>query len=190
MADLPRNELIRAFVSLAVTLVVMAALLFGAAGTLGWAHGWWFMLTFVVLTLAAIAWLWRVNPEIFVARARPTGQGTKGWDLVILPIALTGFAAILPVAGLDDGRFHWAPAPDWAIAIGYVLLVAAMPARAGRKPSTGTSSQAYGFRRNGSIASSATVPTATSAIPATSLAAASGSARRWRSAPGGHCCRR
>jgi len=124
MADLPRNELIRAFVSLAVTLVVMAVLLFGAAGTLAWAHGWWFMLTFVVLTLAAIAWLWRVNPEIFVARARPTGQGTKGWDLVILPIALTGFAAILPVAGLDDGRFHHrAPAPDWAIAIGYVLLV-------------------------------------------------------------------
>ena len=78
MAELPRGELIRAFASLAVTLLVMLALLFGAAGTLQWAHGWWFMAVFVVLILISMAALWRLNPEIFVARARPTGAGSQG----------------------------------------------------------------------------------------------------------------
>ena len=70
-----RGELIQAFVSLAVTLVLMAGALFLSAGTLQWAHGLWFMAAFLFLTLVAMAWLWRVNPEIFVARRRLTGQG-------------------------------------------------------------------------------------------------------------------
>jgi protein-S-isoprenylcysteine O-methyltransferase Ste14 len=123
MADLPRAELNRAFISLAVTLVVMALLLFGPAGSLQWAHGWWFIGVFVALILVSMAALWRLNPEIFIARARPTRQGTKAWDRVLMTVLLIAFAAILPVAGLDDGRFHWAPAPDWAVLLGYVLLV-------------------------------------------------------------------
>jgi len=123
MPDLPRAELNRAFISLIVTLVLMAALLFGAAGSLSWGHGWAFMIVFVLLILASMAALWRLNPEIFVARARPTGQGTKGWDRVLMPILLIAFAAILPVAGLDDGRFHWAPATGAWVILGYLLLV-------------------------------------------------------------------
>lgn len=123
MPDMPRAELNRAFISLLVTLVLMAALLFGAAGRLDWGHGWAFMIVFVVLILVSMAALWRLNPEIFVARARPTGQGTKGWDRLLLTILLIAFAAILPVAGLDDGRFHWAPAAGVWVVLGYVLLV-------------------------------------------------------------------
>jgi protein-S-isoprenylcysteine O-methyltransferase Ste14 len=123
MAELPRGELIRAFVSLAVTLLVMIALLFGAAGTLRWAHGWWFMGVFLVLILISMAVLWRLNPEIFIARARPTGAGTKGWDRRLLTVLLIAFAAILPVAGLDDGRFQWTGVSDWAVVLGYLLLL-------------------------------------------------------------------
>ena len=119
-----RGDLIQAFVSLAVTLLLMGAALFLSAGTLQWAHGLWFMAAFLFLTLVAMAWLWRVNPEIFVARRRLTGQGTKGWDLVLLLILLGSFLATLIVAALDDGRFHWAPAPQWAVLVGYVLLLA------------------------------------------------------------------
>lgn len=123
MADLPRAELNRAFISLGVTLLFMAVLLFGAAGTLQWAHGWWFMGIFVLLILVSMGALWRLNPEIFVARARPTGAGTKGWDRILLTVLLIMFGAILPVAALDDGRFHWAPVPDWLVIVGYILLV-------------------------------------------------------------------
>jgi protein-S-isoprenylcysteine O-methyltransferase Ste14 len=123
MSVVPRGDLIRAFVSLAVTLLLMGAALFLSAGTLQWPHGLWFMAAFLFLTLVSMAWLWRVNPEIFVARRRLTGQGTKGWDLVLVSILLGSFLATLIVAALDDGRFHWAPAPQWAVLVGYVLLL-------------------------------------------------------------------
>ena len=123
MSDVSRGAVIQALLSLALTLLLMGAALFLSAGTLEWAHGWWFMGVFLVLTLIAIAWLWRVNPEIFAARRRLTGQGTKGWDLVLIWILLGGFLAILIVGALDDGRFHWAPAPSWAVLAGYVLMV-------------------------------------------------------------------
>jgi protein-S-isoprenylcysteine O-methyltransferase Ste14 len=124
MSVVSRGDLIQALVSLAVTLLLMGAALFLAAGTLQWAHGLWYMAAFLFLTLIAMAWLRRVNPEIFAARRRLAGQGTKGWDLILVPIALGGFLATLIVAALDDGRFHWAPAPPWAVLAGYVLFVA------------------------------------------------------------------
>jgi len=124
MSVVSRGDLIQAFVSLAVTLLLMGAALFLSAGTLQWPHGLLFVTVFLFLTLIAMAWLWRVNPEIFVARRRPTGQGTKSWDLVLLLILLGGFLATLIVAALDGGRFHWAPAPLWAVLVGYVLLLA------------------------------------------------------------------
>ena len=52
-----------------------------------------------------------------------TGEGTKSWDVVLISILLAGFLATLIVAGLDGGRFHWAPAPFWAVLVGYVLMV-------------------------------------------------------------------
>jgi protein-S-isoprenylcysteine O-methyltransferase Ste14 len=124
MAVVSRGDLIQAFVSLAVTLLLMGAALFLSAGTLEWPHGLLYMAVFLFLTLVAMAWLWRVNPEIFVARRRLSGQGTKGWDLVLVSILLAAFFATLVVAALDDGRFHWAPAPLWAVFIGYVLVLA------------------------------------------------------------------
>lgn len=123
MSVVSRSDLIQAFVSLAVTLLLMGAVLFLSAGTFQWPHGLLFLAVFLFLTLVAMAWLWRVNPEIFVARRRLTGQGTKGWDLVLLFILLASFLATLIVAGLDDGRFRWAPAPPWAVLLGYVLLL-------------------------------------------------------------------
>jgi protein-S-isoprenylcysteine O-methyltransferase Ste14 len=118
-----RGALIQGFVSLAVTWLLMGAALFLSAGTFQWQHGLSFLAVFLLFTLAAMAWLWRVNPEIFVARRRLTGQGTKNWDRMLLPILLASFLATLIVAALDDGRFHWAPAPPWAVLVGYVLVL-------------------------------------------------------------------
>lgn len=123
MSVVSRGDLIQALVSLGVTLLLIGAVLFLSAGTLQWQHGWWFMAVFLFLTLVAIKLLWRVNPEIFAARRHLTGQGTKGWDVVLLWILLGSFLAILVVAGLDGGRFHWAPAQSWAVFLGYVLLL-------------------------------------------------------------------
>jgi protein-S-isoprenylcysteine O-methyltransferase Ste14 len=117
------RDQVRALISLAIALVVMAVLLFWPAGTLSWALGWWFIGVFTALTLAAMIYLWRVNPEIFAARRHFRNEGSKGWDLVVASLAMIAVAAVLPVAGLDNQRFGWAPAPGWAVALGYVLLV-------------------------------------------------------------------
>ena len=117
------RDLIQGLVSLATTLAVMGAALFLSAGTLQWPHGLAFLAAFFILVLVSIAWLWRVNPEIFAARRRMTGEGTKSWDVVLISILLAGFLATLIVAGLDGGRFGWAPAPPWAVLVGYLLLL-------------------------------------------------------------------
>lgn len=71
--------------------------------------------------LIAALYLWRVNPEVVVARSRPH-EGTKRWDKVLLCFYFPTFCAIVPVAALDDGRFHWFPVP-WSVrGIGYVLF--------------------------------------------------------------------
>jgi protein-S-isoprenylcysteine O-methyltransferase Ste14 len=117
------RDLIQGLVSLAATLAVMGAALFLSAGTFRWRHGLAFLTAFFILVLVSVGWLSRVNPEIFAARRRMTGEGTKSWDKVLIPILLGGFLATLIVAGLDSGRFGWAPAPPWAVLIGCVLLL-------------------------------------------------------------------
>jgi hypothetical protein len=99
--------------------------LFWPAGTWTWTKGWLFIGVFLG-TLAVVAWyLWRVNPDVVVAR---TGfhEGTKRWDTILLRFFLPTVYAIIPVAALDDGRFHWLPVPWWVCGIGYVLFVIGM----------------------------------------------------------------
>jgi protein-S-isoprenylcysteine O-methyltransferase Ste14 len=102
-----------------------ALFLFLPAGTWGWPKGWLFIGVFLV-TLAVVAlYLWRVNPEVVVAR---TGwhQGTKRWDRILLRFFLPAVYAIIPVAALDDGRFQWGPMPWWVSGVGDGLFLAGM----------------------------------------------------------------
>ncbi|MEQ1951483.1 isoprenylcysteine carboxylmethyltransferase family protein [Mesorhizobium sp. CN2-181] len=103
--------------------LVMAVLVFWPAGTLHWILGWLFLAVFVTASVAACLVLWRVNPIIFAARSR-VQEGTKRWDRILLAFFLPLFMTIMPVAGLDSGRFHWMPAPGWAVMLGYLLLLA------------------------------------------------------------------
>jgi protein-S-isoprenylcysteine O-methyltransferase Ste14 len=97
--------------------------MFIPAGTFDWPRGWWFLAVFLVLTAAAMLYLWRVNPEIFAARRR-FQPGSKRWDVVVATLSILTMGAILPVAALDDARFHWSSMPGWVVAIGYLLFVA------------------------------------------------------------------
>ena len=116
-----RQALQKSMISLVVTVVIVAALLFGTAGTLNWSRGWWFMAAFIVAMLVSVGILWRTNPEIFVARSR-VQTGTKWWDYIFLVLIIGGLAALLPVAGLDY-RFAWLQASDWLVVVGYLLFV-------------------------------------------------------------------
>lgn len=113
----------RSFGSLAVSLAVIGLLLFVPAGTLAWPRAWIFGAAMLAGILVSMAVLWRLNPEIFVARAR-IQAGTAAWDYIFLTLIFGGFISILPVAALDY-RFGWAQAPDWVVVLGYILFALA-----------------------------------------------------------------
>src|SRR6516165_4740222 len=90
--------------SLLALPVYFALFMFLPAGTWAWAKGWLFLGVFLG-TLAVVAlYLWRVNPEVVVARSG-LHEGTKRWDKILVPILLSVVYAIVPIAALDDGRF-------------------------------------------------------------------------------------
>jgi len=115
--------LLRATLSLGVFLIILGIALFLPAGDLRWAKGWLFLLVFLLLTIAGVAYLWRINPDIFVARSR-IRPGTKTWDKVLVTLLLVSFYSLFPVAGLDAGRFHWSDVSPGLVILGYVLLCA------------------------------------------------------------------
>jgi protein-S-isoprenylcysteine O-methyltransferase Ste14 len=105
--------------------VFFALFMFLPAGTWTWAKGWLFIVVFLAIVATATLYLSRVNPEVIAARSR-SHEGTKPWDKVLLAFFFLAVYAIVPVAALDDGRFHWFPLPWWVCGLGYALLVAGM----------------------------------------------------------------
>jgi protein-S-isoprenylcysteine O-methyltransferase Ste14 len=102
----------------------MGLLLFMAAGTLDWLHGWLLVLVTLVVTMLVIPYTWRVNPELLVARSR--FRFSYGWDKLLGCFIFTSLIALFVVAALDSGRFHWLPVPTWVCALGYVLFLFAI----------------------------------------------------------------
>jgi protein-S-isoprenylcysteine O-methyltransferase Ste14 len=113
---------VQALGSLFASIAVMAVALFWPAGTLNWTRGWEFLGLFIALTIVAMIWIWRTNPELYAVR-RKYQKGTKAWDAVVATLTIISFAAILPVAGFDE-RFRWAPQPNWVVWLGYALTIA------------------------------------------------------------------
>jgi len=116
-----RDELL-GYLSLGIVFAVMLVALFWPAGTIDWRRGWLFFSLFLVLTLFAMGWIRRDNPELIAVRQK-FQKGTKAWDAIVAPLTVVLFFSIIPVAALDDARFHWAPTPDWVTLIGYALLI-------------------------------------------------------------------
>ena len=114
-----RAAAIKYVIGLPLALLV---LIFLPAGSLDWRPGWIFLAVLILAFGTSAIVLARVNPVIYRARSR-FQPGTKSWDKTLLAVMLPAMAAILPIASLDAGRFHWSNAPDWAVALGYGLMV-------------------------------------------------------------------
>ncbi len=124
MADekrVPTVVLRRLILSSVVFFIVLLVAMFLPAGDIRWEKGWLFLLVYLVLIVLGVVYLWRVNPDIFVARSK-IQEGTKGWDKVLVSILLLAHMAEFPVAALDDGRFRWSGVSLWVVILGYVLL--------------------------------------------------------------------
>lgn len=116
-----RGTVLRFLIALPVYFLVFMCL---PAGSWTWTRGWLFVGVFVGCLVASVAYLRRVNPEVIVARTHDYA-GTKSWDKVLVWLLLPAIYAIVPVAALDDGRFHASNLPWWVCGVGYGLFAAA-----------------------------------------------------------------
>lgn len=103
--------------------LMLLLLIFLPAGTLAWRPGWLLVAVLVLAFGVSALVLARVNPIIFRARSR-FQEGTKAWDKALLAVLFPALAAILPIAALDAGRFHWTAVPLWSVLAGYAALLA------------------------------------------------------------------
>ncbi len=101
----------------------LLVLLFVPAGRFDWRPGWALVgvlaIAFALSTLAIA----RTNPALFRARSR-FQPGTERWDLALLTLILPAMAAIVPLAALDAGRFHWSIAPLPVMIFGHCAVIA------------------------------------------------------------------
>jgi protein-S-isoprenylcysteine O-methyltransferase Ste14 len=118
--ETPAGLLRRSVLSLLGTALLLAVIMFVSAG-IGWQTGWVFLFVFLISTILSAAYLWRKNPDVFVARSK-IHQGTRWWDKILLAILLPSFFAIFATAGFD-ARYGWSSVPAWLMLIGYALFV-------------------------------------------------------------------
>jgi protein-S-isoprenylcysteine O-methyltransferase Ste14 len=116
-----------AYLKAGLFVVVAAAALFAAAGTVAIPGFWVYLAIFAVVMIVSFAAL---DPDLLRERMRPGGKKS--------PRSLQIFSLVLflhwIVAGLDRGRFHWSDdVPGWlqgvcllTVAAGYALALWAM----------------------------------------------------------------
>lgn len=107
-----------------VSLVLFAAVWFGAAGRLTWWPGWGLLLTFSAYVGALYVRLSAVNPDLLRERIQ-SAEKAEPWDRVVIALYNAAFLILLIVAALDSGRYGPSAVPVWIQVTGWLLLVAA-----------------------------------------------------------------
>ncbi len=113
----------RAFLGLAILFLVMALLLFGAAGTVDYWQGWVFLACYFAASIAISFYLVKYDPALMARRMRggPFAEKQPAQKL-IMSVASLGFVALIVLPGLDH-RLGWSQVPTAAAAAGNVLML-------------------------------------------------------------------
>ena len=107
------------------SVTALLGLLFWSFGGFDWLAAWVFIGLSALTKLTFGTYLAEHDPELLQRRSRMQ-KGTKTWDKVWLAFFVPLFFLILVVAGLDAGRYHWSPAPLWAMVLGGGVYIASM----------------------------------------------------------------
>jgi protein-S-isoprenylcysteine O-methyltransferase Ste14 len=105
--------------AIVLNLIFLAILLF-SAGRLDYWPAWVYVATGVLSNVLTRVVL-RDNPELEKERSKP-GPGAKAWDKKLLGSGFLLTLVLLVVAGLDAGRYHWAPRLTWPWSVAGMLL--------------------------------------------------------------------
>ncbi len=110
---------------LALTIAVMAILLFLPAGRLDWPGAWLFLAEMSLAGLATGVWLDRHDPELLAERMKPIFQRTQpSWDRWFLILAVSLWGGWLVLMGLER-RLAGSHLPFWLAVAGAALMLIA-----------------------------------------------------------------
>jgi protein-S-isoprenylcysteine O-methyltransferase Ste14 len=103
--------------------VLFGGLPFLGAWRLDWLRGWIYVGVFAGVAIVGMALVEIANPALLAARGKGIRKDTKAFDKLFY-ILFNPLILVYPiVAGLDGGRFLWAPLPFWTVYAGAALFV-------------------------------------------------------------------
>jgi protein-S-isoprenylcysteine O-methyltransferase Ste14 len=113
----------KAFGGLAILLLVMASLVFAAAGTLRYWQAWTFLAVYFAASLAITLDLIRNDPALLARRMSggPFAEKEPAQKLIMSTTSL-GFIGLLVLPAIDH-RLGWSDLPGWAAIAGDVIML-------------------------------------------------------------------
>src|SRR5919202_3838885 len=132
--------MLRVLLLVVADTVVVATVLFVAAGTLAWRLAWLLLAVLLVVRVASAFAVFRVNPALLRERATVLVHRDQPLAdrLILLAFMATSFLGLPAVAALDVFRWHVLPGPPLPLAItglvlfalGWVIIALALRANA------------------------------------------------------------
>lgn len=104
------GALLKRILQVAITYVILAAILFVASGRIDWIWAWAYLGLGLVVLIINVSIL---PAELIAERGQPR-DNVKRWDRVLTTLAHIPTVGVPLVAGLDE-RFGWPPQPSPAI---------------------------------------------------------------------------
>jgi len=115
---------LKALIVLVMSFLLMALILFLAAGTLLWPAGWIYLILLFGWLLVGIVLLLKYNPGLLEERLSLSQPNQKAWDRMFLLLFELFLFAWLVLMALDAVRFHWSQMPLALQVVGVIALVA------------------------------------------------------------------
>jgi protein-S-isoprenylcysteine O-methyltransferase Ste14 len=119
--------LIKTLVSIVVSFLFMALIMFLPAGTLLWPAGWICLILLFIYTLVNIGMLYTSSPALLEERFSLSQPNQKSWDKALMPVFFLLCLAWAILMPLDAVRFHWSHVPLFLQIIGAIGLIASFP---------------------------------------------------------------
>jgi protein-S-isoprenylcysteine O-methyltransferase Ste14 len=113
---------LKAFGGLAILFLVMASLLFVAAGTFDYRQAWTFLAVYFAASLAITLYLMKEDPALLTRRMSggPFAEKEPAQRIIVSVVSL-GFIGLVAVPGFDH-RFGWSQMPAYVAIAGDVLV--------------------------------------------------------------------
>jgi len=106
-------------VKLAVTIILLLALIFIPAGTLRWPEAWIFLFLYGAVVAGVMAW-WKKNAPDLLKERMSRDKDAKSWDKLIMLVYTFLLIIVLAITGLDAVRFRWSSVPLMAKVLGFL----------------------------------------------------------------------